>query len=140
MDNRSQTYNDTTITAASEQHDFSYHRIEVEADDSYRIDLWKDGAIARGRNGHRLKKNTNPGVEIAIEADDGALPSHRERIKPGRSSDTSHYADLRDLDSETLDAAEAVINNYLEQTDETGTVQDAVSRFFDDVEDGLLEQ
>lgn len=139
MNDTTRRYGDTLLRAVSEENDFAYHRIEIETADSYEIDLWKDGAIARGRKGYKLKDNPNPGIEIEIEAEDDALEASREQIKPGRSSKTSHYADLRDLDRETLANASKTVTRYLKEAGEPKETQDAVRSFFKEIDDGILE-
>lgn len=139
MEDMTRQYGDTVVRAVSEQNDFAYHRIEIEAEDRYEIDLWKDGAIGRGRKGYKLKENTNPGIELEIEATETDLKAVREQIAPGRSSETSHYADLRDLDRETLVNASKTITNYLEEADEPEQVNEAVRSFLGDIDAGLLE-
>jgi len=138
MDAITQQYEKAVIQAVPENNDFAYHRIEIEAEDRYAIDLWKDGAIARGRRGYRLKENTNPGIEIAIEGGEG-LEAVRERIEPGRSSETSHYADLGELEPETLADASEVIIEYMEEAGEPEAARDAVRSFFSDIDSGLLD-
>ncbi len=140
MDDTTRVYGDTRLRAVSENNDFAYHRIEIAAEQRYEIDLWKDGAIARGKKGYRLKDNPDPGIEIAIEADADTLEPARERITPGRSSETSHYADLRELDTDTLEAAAETITDYLEEADEPSQAHEAVESFFEDIEAGLLER
>lgn len=111
-----------------------YHRLEIEADTEYDIELWKDGALPCGPSGYRLRENPDPGVELAITADDH--PDERYRISPGRSSDTSHYADLKGFDDDTLAAAADAVQEYMEDVGDTGA--DEIEEFFDAVRDGLL--
>lgn len=122
------TGEDATIEASGKQLQ-GYHHLEIEADHSYAIDLWKDGAIARGRKGYKLKENTDPGIELAISTD-GPQDDARYEVRSGRSSDTSHYADLREFDDETLKAAAETVHEYMEDIGDTGA--DDVVRFFAD--------
>jgi hypothetical protein len=138
MDDITREYGSARLSAVSENNDFAYHRIEIEADESYEIDLWKDGAIARGRDGYKLKENTNPGIDLAIETD-GPLEPVREQIAPGRSSEASHYADLRDFDHETLENASETVTRYLEEAGEPEETQEAVKTFFSEIDSGLLD-
>ena len=128
------TGEDVTIEASGKSLQ-GYHHLEVEADHSYAIDLWKDGAIARGRKGYRLKENTNPGIELAISTD-GPQDDDRYGISPGRSSDTSHYADVREFDETTLRAAADAVQDYMAELDDTGV--DDVADFFEDISAGRL--
>lgn len=122
------TGEDTTVEASGKKLQ-GYHHLEIEADHSYEVDLWKDGAIRRGGAADRVKANSNPGIELAISTD-ADHADDRYRVRSGKRSDTSQYADLRELDDETLHAAAEAVHEYMAELDDTGA--DDVVGFFED--------
>lgn len=130
MDPQQYDFGDVSITVdgAGMQ---GYHRLLVEADDSYRVEFWKDGCFSRtGLRHDRMRKNRNPGKTVKIHhppSDTYAAAS--ERISPGRAADTSHRADVYDLDADTAAAAQEAITDYLTEQGDT-EAQDAVEQFF----------
>ncbi|MDY6770765.1 MAG: hypothetical protein SV186_02275 [Candidatus Nanohaloarchaea archaeon] len=135
MQERTWTSGDATVTVTGKDRIQGYHRVEIDGDNTYNINFWKDGAFSVGRKGYKLKSNDNPGIYLDLETDEG--DGFREQIEPGKSAETSHYADLRDMDDATVEAAEETVNDYLEQQDDHEAL-DAVNDFFDDVKDGRL--
>jgi len=130
-------YGETTVRAVAARNDFAYHRIEIEAEHEYTIDLWTDGAPAAGGIADTITEPSRNGYDVDMTTD-GEMEDRRVRIGAGRSSTTSHYGDLREMDERLLEETNDVVTTYMEQAGEPVETIEAVGRFVEDI-DAILD-